>query len=73
MKTLTQRLKETGILDQLLAEFHNEIRDEVRAEECAKRQADKIEMARKLKYHGMDHELIMEITGLSLEEVKRLR
>ncbi|MDR1483948.1 MAG: hypothetical protein LBT09_03895 [Planctomycetaceae bacterium] len=82
MKTLTQHLQEMGIIDQLLAQKRAEIRDEVRDEvydevrdkvRAEERQANQIETARKLKYHGMDRELIMEITGLSLKEVKRLR
>jgi hypothetical protein len=65
MKTLTQHLKEAGILDQLIAEKQTEME--------AKWQAEKIERARELKHRGMDYETIMIATGLSPTEVKRLK
>jgi glucan biosynthesis protein len=64
-KTLTQHLEEMGYVDQWRAEGQ--------AEEHAKWQADKIEIAAKLKHYGMDHKTIMKVMGLSLREVKRLK
>jgi hypothetical protein len=61
MKTLTQHLKEMGLVDKLIAE------------ERAERQADKIEIARKLKGLGIDCKSIVIATGLPLKEVKRLK
>jgi hypothetical protein len=77
MKTLTQHLKEMGLLDKWfaeeLAEVHAEVHAEVLAEAEAKRKADKLEAARKLKRRGVDYETIVEAIGLPLKEVKRLK
>jgi hypothetical protein len=72
MKTIVQHLKEMGLMDQVLAQERDEGRAEERVASETRRQADKIEIARKLKGRGMDYEFIMDVTGLSLREVKRL-
>jgi hypothetical protein len=71
MKTLTQHLKELGYLDHILVE-RDQLHAKERDEERIKWQADKIEIASKLKRRGMDYESIADVTGLSLREVKRL-
>jgi hypothetical protein len=65
--------------DQLLAKERAERAKErakerqLLAKEQTKRQADKIETASKLKLCGVDYEIIAKATGLSLQEVKRLK
>ncbi|MDR2116134.1 MAG: hypothetical protein LBP87_07120 [Planctomycetaceae bacterium] len=77
MKTLTQHLKEMGLIDKWLAEGQIKGRAEGRAEGLAeadeKWQSAQIEAARKLKHSGVNYETIVEALGLSLKEVKRLK
>jgi predicted transposase/invertase (TIGR01784 family) len=84
MKTLAQHLEEMGFMDQWREQWRTKWREQSRAEREqllaeerakseARRRANKIEMASKLKQRGVDYKIIVEATGLSLQEVKRLK
>ncbi|MDR1052747.1 MAG: hypothetical protein LBL39_01075 [Planctomycetaceae bacterium] len=77
MKTFTQHLKEMGLIDKWLTEGLNKGvikgRAEERAENEAKWHADKVGRAVELRRRGFDDEMILVATGLSLNEVKKLK
>ncbi|NOQ27158.1 MAG: DNA repair protein [Bacteroidales bacterium] len=70
--------EDTGILDELkkstkyVPNYVLEQRIKKEAAEIAK-QKEKIEIAKRLKRKGVDEETISQSTGLSLEEVKKLK
>ncbi|MBA4745823.1 MAG: DNA repair protein [Muricauda sp.] len=70
--------KDIGLMDELLEStqyvpsYVLEKRFKKEAADIAKRK-EKVEIAKQMKGKGMDVETISEITGLSVEEVKKLR
>ncbi|WP_127022006.1 JAB domain-containing protein [Flagellimonas beolgyonensis] len=70
--------KDTGLMDELLEStqyvpsYVLEKRFKKEASEIAKRK-EKVEIARQMKGKGMDVDTISEITGLTVEEVQKLR
>lgn len=70
--------KDIGLMDELLEStqyvpsYVLEKRFKKEAADIAKRK-EKVEIAKQMKGKGMDVETISEITGLSMEEVKKLR